>query len=166
MKNASKPRFIPIWCGSKAEISQDGKVVTKVTGVQNYSEDYDCAVLGTPCYRFKVKLLQKCNSLMIGMASDAMLFQKDGESWVNNGVYLACDTGSLYGENGISNQLYLEEPCNADGTTIEVVYENEKVYFIVDGVNRGTAFEIGGEVTAMYPAFELYEEGCSVEFIE
>ncbi len=140
-------------------LSQDKQTAIVVHGVS-----WDCALLANRiCKRWKITIHDdptEGGDIMIGLA--------DKPSWTNtyrskfntSKCYMYyCQNGKLYGANGsVSGKEYANRNRLSSGSTVECVYENGDLSFIVNEVNHGVAFS--NLPDDLYPAIECAFE-CS-----
>ncbi|KAL9654929.1 hypothetical protein ABK040_008719 [Willaertia magna] len=155
------------YCGKKGQLLNDNKRFKR-----GDSNGWNCGVLGiNGCFRYKIKLLNNCQNLMVGFALKTT-FNKNSNNYDKNGGgwYLYCNSGTLYSGNvNYSGEAYLNKSCNSNGTIIEAIFtpETKSISFIVDGTNYGNAFENINvtNLNDLCPAFNAFSSGCEFEFI-
>ncbi len=104
-----------------------------------------------PTPHFNVRLLTECTGLQIGMRTKNYddYFLRIGK------------TGSCY---CLTFEItVIHQPCDQEGTIIEVVREDDNIRFIVDNIDYGVMYI--GVRDACYPVFET-SSPCSFEFIQ
>jgi hypothetical protein len=149
--------FDPEYVSTKVQLSNDNSTLKKIAGTA-----YDCAALGTQTDRYKIKLGASCTHLMVGFATRNL--QLEGQNYDSCGYYLYCNDGLLYGQDGKSGSTY-SSAAYTPGTTIEAVYEDGYIGFIVNGQDCGPkAFCPLDE--ELYPAFGVHCNGCEFEFVD
>ncbi len=158
------PSFDPQYCGTRATLSNDNKRIKKD---QSGKFDWNCSAMGTaPCKEFSVRLVNNCQSLMVGVApKTSSSFKKEGKNFRTCGWYLYCSTGGLYSQNDDNNKQYLGQACNQNGTVIGVkLSDSGDLSYSVNGEDKGVAFP-GLPNDDLYPAFDLATHGCEFEFL-
>jgi len=146
--------FQPVFCGSKAVLSNSNRRLKR-----GASEGWDCGALGTQCDHFSIRLLDKCDNLMVGMASENI--RKEGSNYTTCGWYLYCATGGLYSQSGDGNRTYAQK-CSANGTVIDISLKDGCLSFSVNGVDKGVAFRDLPD--DLFPAFNIHDAQCEFEF--
>ncbi len=152
----SSPQFDPSYCSSNIILSQGNSRLKKTVAT-----DWNAGAMGTKCDEYTIKLISNCNNLMVGMAPKSN-FKTNGNNYTNCGWYLYCASGTLYSQDGHSNNGYIGSACKQPGTVIRVKLQGGNLSFIVNGTDYGTAYSgLSGD---LYPAFDVYDSGCEFEF--
>jgi hypothetical protein len=166
VRSANKPpiyngvTFQPQYCGSNAQLSNENKRIKRI----GIGWGWDCAALGTKCTRYKICLVNNCNSVMIGFATTA--FNKEGNNIcsANGGFYMHLADGALYCKDRNQSRSSYHTQCYTNGTTIEAILENNTIRYVVNGTVLPVAFEnVTGD---LYPAFDIYDPRCEFEFVQ
>eukprot|EP00298_Acanthocystis_sp_HF-20_P017135 c21673_g1_i7.p1 GENE.c21673_g1_i7~~c21673_g1_i7.p1 ORF type:complete len:106 (+),score=35.18 c21673_g1_i7:1-318(+) len=105
---------------------------------------------------------------MIGLAPKEHFQISGNYNFRTCGWYLYCGNGNLYSQNRDEGREYHGSGLKV-GQIIEVKYdkENERISYVVDGVNCGVAYEnINNEKLDLFAAFDRMEPNESFELIE
>jgi len=146
-----------------AIITKDGLLVTK----NQSGNSWNCGVIAEeplPCrgrFEWTVRLLASCSNLMIGISRKVGFKTTSANYSANTGHYLYCFNGCLYGLHqhawqnigAINNGSVVKVKCNMD---------TKQISFELDGVDKGVAFEGFDMSVPLFAAFDLYDNGCSL----
>eukprot|EP00298_Acanthocystis_sp_HF-20_P017132 c21673_g1_i4.p1 GENE.c21673_g1_i4~~c21673_g1_i4.p1 ORF type:complete len:106 (+),score=31.51 c21673_g1_i4:1-318(+) len=105
---------------------------------------------------------------MIGLAPKEHFQISGNYNFRTCGWYLYCGNGNLYSQNRDEGREYHGSGLKV-GQIIEVKYdkENERISFVIDGVDRGVAFDnINTQKLDLYPAFDNMYQTESIQLIQ
>jgi hypothetical protein len=123
------------------------------------------AAVGTRCDQFAIKTSQHGN-LMVGFTKNPKSIAVESFNHGPNGYYFYYATGGLYSLLGDQNKSYSTAIYD---TNVEfgAKYDKKKgtIIFYKNGVSLGEAYKIS-KYLKLYPTFDLYNYGCTVEFIK
>lgn len=141
-------------------ISENGKSIQK-TG----SALWDAGAIGTSSVSsFSIKITKTSNSyIMIGMAPDN---GRANEFKCARGYYLFLGSGGLYSRAGDLNRLYTSTVKQNSIVTVHWSKENKTISFIIDGQDRGIAFEKIPADMILYPSIGIHDVPGCVEILD
>ena len=149
-------KFDSNYCSSNLTLTHNETRVKK-TG----NNGFNAFVLGEEGNQFKVKLNSQVDYLMIGFAPRTVNLNGNNSKC---GYYLFAINGTLYSQNGDLGKSYASKI--SAGSIVECKFENGNISFIVNGVDKGIAFSNIPNEPKLYPAFDVYDNGCDFEFVE
>jgi hypothetical protein len=126
--------------------------------------------LGSGVHSYTVRIGPNSSRLLVGFADWNLPLDGYCNSLKYNGCYyLHLGNGTLWApDQGIERKAYTYEAVGtAVGTLLKAVIDtnNRTIGFVWDDVNLGIAFRNVTLTRTLYPAFEVFSNGCSIEFV-
>ncbi|KAL9653864.1 hypothetical protein ABK040_012925 [Willaertia magna] len=152
------PMFDANYCSNNATIIGNYKV--KKHGITGWN----CCILATHSEHFQIKLINKCEHLMVGMATKKV--NLNGCNYNSCGWYYQAYRGNLFSQDGQQEAPFFNSPSYKPGTIIEVILKDNTLSFKVNHKDIGVAFRSLPNHDVLFPAFELFDQHCEFEFVD
>lgn len=143
-------------CSSSLTVSDDGRVVTKSDGGDNW----DAVLAVAPASNFKVRIRSLINGdIMVGYAK-AGSFVVDQPNFTESGWFLYCHDGHLYSGFGDSSRNYCGALSQGDVLEVQLDTPLSQISFSINGVHQGVAFaSVRSGNEPLFPCIEMYDLG-------
>ncbi len=125
---------------------------------------------GSGVHKYVIRIGASCTRLLVGFADWNIPLDGYCNSLKYNGCYyLHLGNGTLWcPEQGIERKQYTYEAIGSsiDGLLSCIIDTNERtISFVWGDINLGVAFRNVNLGRSLYPAFEIFSNGCTFEFV-